>query len=375
MVTFSGWSAAGQRLTPVDDYLIHQTAAPLSEMGYGDRALGWNEHQWFGVMPRSADEPFVVTQLMLYPNAGVTGHLRAAAYVSHREQIHYFTFDRPLHDDRTNVSAGPLVHEWLEPGSRHRVTLAPNEHVGVSFDLILERRQETQLGPCMELLPGTKWTHTMQWLRVTRGEVRVGGSVYNATGFDVWRDHCWGNSPYSAGVQGENEPHICYAFGTIPLKDRTVEMAYHESNSGAVTASWARTVWDDGRVEYAQAVELDMHIDAATRKFTKLRWVLETEGRRDAFDLDPQLQGVILSDRDYGADLGPAWAERPEEEQGPVGRTWLVTDALRELPVTGMHASAFFRHDQGEEGTCFMEWMCGAHHPRAQNHPPEQQSR
>lgn len=347
-----------RHFTAMDDYLVHQTAGTVSEMGHGERAEGWNEHMWVALMPSQPGRPLVVFRWVLYPNAGASGYLRAAAHVNLGGRLHTLTVERPLAHDRGRIEAGPLAYDWVVPASEHRVALAANDGIDAELEAEIERRGDVQLGPDLELVTAQQWTHTLQWLRVKQGRVRVGGESFDLSDYTVWKDHCWGNMANESGLRGDDEPSYWYAWAALPLPDRTLELAASGPNTSETTRTWGKVVWDDGRAEWLEELGLEIAFDTTTRRFTHARWELTyATGEKSEITIDPHLHSAVFSERDYGADRGPEWAGELDTELRMEGQVWELPGTLADLPIRGWHAVSGFAVDGEPAGYGWLEWM------------------
>ncbi|MEV0067772.1 MULTISPECIES: hypothetical protein [unclassified Amycolatopsis] len=115
-------------LSPLDDYLIHQTPDPIRVMATGDpRAY---ERYWM-ICHDPTGEVMVATGGSFYPNLD-----RAEAYaiVNFRGRHTSVRSFRALGVDRADLRIGPIAPEIIRGLREWRYVLEPNEH-GISYDL------------------------------------------------------------------------------------------------------------------------------------------------------------------------------------------------------------------------------------------------
>jgi len=115
-------------LSPIDDFMIHQTADPIRIMMTSDpRAY---ERYWM-VCHDDSGEILVATGCSFYPNLD-----RAEAYaiVNHKGIHRTVRAFRRLGADRMDLRLGPIAPEILEGMRRWRYVLEPNDW-GVSFEI------------------------------------------------------------------------------------------------------------------------------------------------------------------------------------------------------------------------------------------------
>ena len=186
-------------ISPMDEYLAHQTSETIDHVATSDR--NFYDRYYFNCHP-SSDELFLITGLGQYPNLGVTD---AFVSVSVGDQHHVVRSSRELGHDRSDTSVGPLRVEIVEGLMKLRVICEPNEW-GVAFDMTF-----TGQVPAIE----EPKTFRRQYGRITsdvtryaqvgvwEGSLEVAGKQYAVTP-DTWkgaRDRSWG-----VRAVGEAEP-------------------------------------------------------------------------------------------------------------------------------------------------------------------------
>lgn len=115
-------------LSPIDDFMIHQTVDPIRIMMASDPKA--YERYWM-VCHDQAGEVLVATGCSFYPNLD-----RAEAYaiVNHKGIHRTVRAFRPLGVDRMDMRFGPIAPQVVEGLRQWRFVLEPNEW-GISFDL------------------------------------------------------------------------------------------------------------------------------------------------------------------------------------------------------------------------------------------------
>lgn len=187
-------------ISPMDDFLGHQTPETVDHVYTGDR--NFYDRYYFNCHP-CADDLFLITGMGQYPNLGVTD---AFVCISHGQTHSCVRASRELGSDRLNSVVGPLGVEVIEGLNKLRVWCDPNEW-GLSFDLVFEGSAEALEEPPTIRRTGTRLTeHTSRFAQVGtwQGNIEVGGQRHEVTR-DTWkgaRDHSWGVRPNV----GEPEP-------------------------------------------------------------------------------------------------------------------------------------------------------------------------
>ena len=116
-------------LSPMDDYLAHQTTDTFDRVFTSDR--NFFDRYYFNLHP-SSDELFMVTGIGQYPNLGVTD---AFVCISHGDTQYTVRASRELGSDRMDTQVGPFRIEVLEGLRKLRLTCDENEW-GVAFDVV-----------------------------------------------------------------------------------------------------------------------------------------------------------------------------------------------------------------------------------------------
>jgi hypothetical protein len=186
-------------ISPMDEYLAHQTSDTFDHVATSDR--NFYDRCYFNCHACS-DELFLVTGLGQYPNLGVTD---AFVTVSHADTHHVVRASRELGSNRLDTSVGPLRVQVLDGLMRVRVICEPNEW-GVAFDMTF-----TGTVPAIEEPKTFRREHGRVTSDVSRfaqvgvweGALSVAGRDYTVTP-ERWkgaRDRSWGVRPV-----GEAEP-------------------------------------------------------------------------------------------------------------------------------------------------------------------------
>ena len=184
---------AGMPISPMDEYLAHQTSETIDHVATSDR--NFYDRFYFNCHPCS-DELFLITGLGQYPNLGVTD---AFVSVSIGDEHHVVRSSRELGHDRSDTSVGPLGVEVLEGLQKLRVWCEPNEW-GLAFDLVFDGSV-----PALEEPKTFRRQHGRVTSDVTRfaqvgtwtGSLEVAGRTYDVDP-STWkgaRDRSWGVRP------------------------------------------------------------------------------------------------------------------------------------------------------------------------------------
>lgn len=180
-------------LSPLDDFMIHQTPDPVRVMWTGDpRAY---ERYWM-VSHDATGDTLVATGGSMYPNLD-----RAEAYaiVNHRGRHVAVRSFRPLGVDRADLRVGPIAPEIVRGLREWRYVLEPNEW-GISYDLtFLDTTRQVFREPLSDSAHGVPAgrrndvTAGFEGFGTVSGWVEVDGSrVEFGAGSSGTRDRHWG---------------------------------------------------------------------------------------------------------------------------------------------------------------------------------------
>jgi hypothetical protein len=114
-------------LTPYDEYPVHQTSGPFTEIPSTD--LGWDDGYFFGAYSAQA-EAFLFTGLRVSPNSDVVGAYAGLMHRGIQRTVRLSRIWRPDFD----VAVGPLHFDIVEPMHRFGLRLGPNPSA-LTFEL------------------------------------------------------------------------------------------------------------------------------------------------------------------------------------------------------------------------------------------------
>lgn len=205
-------------ITSLDDYLVHQTAEPVSQPAPSDR--NFYDRYWFNGFDQDGGFLFEAG-LGLYPNRRV---MDAHFSIAIGSRQHAFHASRRAPRERTEMQVGPLAITVVVPMQQIRLQLADNE-TGIACDLLFTARtaahQEPQnvLYEDVRLLMNTcRFTQFGRW----QGWVSVDGRRIAVDGQRCYgvRDKSWGVRPIGepeAGAPGlvNKEPAVYWSWAPV----------------------------------------------------------------------------------------------------------------------------------------------------------------
>jgi hypothetical protein len=258
-------------LHPLDEYPVHQTPLPMSQVGTSDK--NFYDRCYFNAHDRTGDV-FVITGLGSYVNLGV---IDAYATVKLGDVLHTVRLSGALGPDRMHQQVGPYRIEVLEPLQRVRLVCDADYH-GVGFDLTwegsfpaVEEEPHVISNGYRTILQSSRFAQMGSWT----GEVRAGGQTL-AVEPSTWlgsRDRSWGIRPVGdAEAPGRTAADAAAGGGGfwwlyVPLRfdEFQIIVIVQEKADGHRTLNDAKRVWADGRVEQLGWPRYDIRYRSGSR--------------------------------------------------------------------------------------------------------------
>ena len=224
-------------LTPLDDYLVHQTPETIDRVASSDR--NFYDRYYFNAHTLDGSA-FLVVAMGLYPNIGVIDAF--ATIVLDDKTQHIVRASRALGSDRMATKAGPIGVEVIEGLRRFRVYAEPNEH-GLEFDLTFTGATFPYEEPHFFRRAGNRVV--MDYTRLTQCGRWEGTITVAGRRFDVdpksWRgarDHSWGirpvggGEPQSAPAAGPGGNGFFWLWTPMQFADGSIMFTCSEDASG-----------------------------------------------------------------------------------------------------------------------------------------------
>ena len=320
-------------LTPLDDYLIHQTPETLDHVYSSDR----NFYDRYYFNAHSLDgSAFFVLAMGVYPNIGVIDAF-ATVVVDNKTQ-YIVRASRALGSDRANTTAGPIGVEVLEGLHSLRVWAEDNPH-GLTFDMTFEgvtfpyeephffRRQGNRV-----MMDYTRLTQNGRWT----GKMTVAGRTFDVTPDNWWgaRDHSWGirpvggGEPPSAPAPGQSQFGFFWIWTPVQFQDHCMMYTCSEDPDGTRWHSGAEVLHPyaaERQPEHLAVTGHDLVLVPGTRTFERGKLLM---ARRDGTPVTMTLEPKSTL---YMAGAGYAYygGWRHGQYHGPLaveGETWDLTD-------------------------------------------------
>ncbi len=189
MAIAAGVTGPAAVLTPYDEFPVHQSSRPFSELPSTD--LAWDDGYFFGVYS-ARERIFLFTGMRINANADVVGGYAGINHAGRQHTVRLSRIWRPDFD----TAIGPLSFRFVEPMREIHLSLADNPS-DLQFDLrwiaLAPPHEEAHHRAVNRSRPVTDQT------RYTQGGTAAGRIRFKDHAFDVapmqWfasRDHSWG---------------------------------------------------------------------------------------------------------------------------------------------------------------------------------------
>ena len=295
-------------LSPLDEYPIHQTHAPVTWPATSDR--NFYDRSYFNVLDRQG-RFMVLTGIGYYPRLGVKDAYFVVRRGDAQTAVH---LSDAIDDDRLNPHVGGYRLEVIEPLQELRLTLEPTE--GIAADLtwrglfpagleephsmLTDRRVTLQASRFAQL--GT-WEG---WIEVDDERLEVTRSESIAA-----RDRSWGIRPVGeAEVPGR--PDVAFRgmwwlYLPLAFDDFQLFLILQEDPDGHRSLYDCTRRWRDGRVEQLDGVRVEIDYEPGTRipRGARVEF-MNRAGEQSRLQVTSRLYAPIAFGSGYGGDS--SWA-------------------------------------------------------------------
>lgn len=359
------------KLSPLDEYPIHQTHAPVTWPATSDR--NFYDRSYFNVLDREG-RFMALTGIGYYPRLGVKDAYFVVRRGDTQTAVH---LSDAIDDDRLHPNVGGYALEVIEPLQELRLTLAPTE--GIAADLtwrglfpaameephsmLTDRRVTLQASRFAQL---GSWEG---WIEVDDERMEVTHSSSVAA-----RDRSWGIRPVGeADAPGRPDTAfrgMWWLYLPLAFDDYQLFLILQEDPDGHRSLYDCTRRWRDGRVEQLDGVRVDVDYRAGTRIPTGVHVeFMNRAGDRFRLDVESRLYAPIAFGSGYGGDS--SWAHGSWKGEGFTER---VSFDLTDPDV--MAGAAFSLIDHVGHAICteadgttregaglFEHGVIGPHHP------------
>jgi hypothetical protein len=356
--------AASAMLTPLDDYLAHQTPETFDRVVTGDR--NFYDRYYFNCHDLTG-ETFLVIAMGAYPNLGVIDAFATTVRRNTRQLA--LRASRALGSDRSRTVVGPIGVEVLEGLRRLRVWCEPNDW-GLSFDLTFEGVTFPFEEPHFLRRAGPRVV--MDYTRLTQCGRWSGALAIDGQRFDVQPEAWWGARDHSWGIRpvGDREAPAApvrdaprgffWNWSPLQFEDRCLMYTVSENHDGSrwhQAAAWLYPHGSEREQEPLQIVRHDLRLKPGTRLFDGGTVALRDEAARElSLTLEPlSLLHMAGAGYAYGGDL---WRHgQYHGELAVEGEAWDLTDAATVARLAGQNETVCRATVDGMTGYGILEFI------------------
>jgi hypothetical protein len=320
-------------ITPLDDYLVHQTPETVDHVNTSDR--NFYDRYYFGAHSLDGDA-YLMVAMGAYPNIGVIDAFATAVIEGNTQYI--VRASRELGSDRMNTKVGAIGVEIIEPLRKTHVYTEANDH-GLMFDMVFEGITEPFQEPHFLRRAGNRTV--MDYTRMTQngrwsGTFTAGGRTYKVDPSQWWgvRDHSWGirpvggGEPPSAPAPGAGPAGFYWVWSPTQFNDVCLMYTVSENPDGSRWHSAAELLYPrtSGRPpEPLTVLEHDFKLKSGTRLWERGSMKLaRPDGALVEITMTPK---TTLYMAGGGYSYAGGW--RHGQYHGPLvveGETWDLTD-------------------------------------------------
>jgi hypothetical protein len=366
-------------LSKLDDYPIHQTAAPIAHPASGDR--NHYDRYWFNGFDPGGDFYFGIGAAR-YPNLGI---LDCGLSIVRGGEQHSFHASRRAPREPTDVTVGPFAIDVVDPMRRIAVRLADND-TGITADLeftartacVEEGRQTVARTPRL-LMDVTRFAQFGRW----SGQITYDGRTVDIDGAPGVKDRSWGVRPVASpdpaiAPEPPQAAQIFFLWAPLHWDDRCTHFGVFENGHGRKwhTDGAILPVYDDAgaipgaedpATEVLAGVEHHLEYIPGTRRAGHARLELIHEGGAvETIALEP-----LLCFRMKGIGyMHPEWGHGHWKGELAVGGEMWKIDELDPMAFDNQHIQQVVRATSddparaGRTGIGVLEQLCFGPHAR-----------
>lgn len=345
-------------LNRLDDYPVHQTPEPLAHPATSD--ANFYDRTWYNGYAQDGSYYFAIG-MAVYPHLGI---LDCAFSVVRPEGLqHCFFASRRAPRERTEMSAGPMRLDVIEPMRRTLVTLDDNDS-GLACELLFSARSATiQEGRqtirhgTRRFMDATRFDQFGAWsgsLRTPEGDIQVSNRTCRAT-----KDRSWGIRPV-----GQQVPHgapsmpagFFFLWAPIFWSDHASHAIFFDGSRGEALFREALTTPlygieedmpepSDAEIEPMRRATHRVHYHANTRLAKRAEIdMTDLSGQRRSIELEPILR-FQMKGLGYGH---PKWRHGVWHDELALGSESFDPRSLDLLALENVHVQQVVRAKDGE---------------------------
>ncbi|MCS7276832.1 MAG: hypothetical protein NZ695_07460 [Dehalococcoidia bacterium] len=295
-------------LGKMDEYLVHQTVAPLAQVDSADPH--WQDRFYFNLHDDRGDL-LVITGMGAFPNrGGMEGYIFAV----HRGHHYTHFVSRALAADREEMTAGGLSFSIVEPMRRWRLQLAPAD-CPVGGQLLFEARCPAyEFGTIRWDRDGHTVVHQCHYTQSGRyvGALRVGEEVRE--GLIGMRDRSWGIRNIAAVDM--------WVWISAQMRDGCLTAWQWETAAGERIYCDGALVGEDGQIRRLVGLEHEVEMRPGERRPRRARLRFHLEGGEELETLAEEKASVYLGRQPL------SWSEDDDQARAQADAAALGYDQL-----------------------------------------------
>ncbi|MCF3937382.1 hypothetical protein L1892_03170 [Gordonia sp. GW1C4-4] len=296
------------KLSPLDEYPIHQTPTPVSWPATSDR--NFYDRSYFNVLDRGG-RFMALTGIGYYPRLGVKDAYFVVRHGDTQTAVH---LSDAIDDDRLNQHVNGYRLDVIEPLQQIHLTMDETEGIAADltwrgeFSAALERPHD-MLTDRRVTLQACRFAQLGSW----EGWIDVDGErlIVEHDASVASRDRSWGIRPV-----GEAEPGgrpdtsfrgMWWLYLPLAFDDYQLFLILQEDPDGHRSLYDCTRRWRDGRVEQLDGVRVSVHYTSGTRiPYGAHVEFQNRDGDRFQLDIESKLFAPIAFGAGYGGDA--TWA-------------------------------------------------------------------
>lgn len=355
-------------LTPLDDYPIHQTAAPIAHPATGDP--NHYDRFWFNGY---TEDYYFAAGMAVYPNRGIIDG--AFSLVHDGLQRSVFASGR-IPADRTQTRIGPLTIDVVEPLRVTRVR-ADARDLGIDADVTFTARTAVLEEPRQTMHSGTKLvmdsTRLTQW-GTWSGSIAANGTTLAIDSVYGTKDRSWGVRPVGTPVAGAPDltlPQIFFLWAPINWDDCCSHFLCFERDNGDRIVGSQAILPVIGRGDPTWGVEDTIqHLAGATHEVRWARGLRRSEGatlrlqRHDGGEERIELEPLLMFRMRGLGYTNPDWGHGVWHGELATGSEVFKVDELDNTEPANLHIQQVMRARWGDKvGLGVLEQIAVGEHP------------
>jgi hypothetical protein len=302
-------------LNPLDDYAVHQTAAPVDSPVSSDRHF--NDGYWFAFY---TEGHYAFMGMRMHPNNNVLDGY--AGIISGGEQ-RAVRFSRALRPNVNELEVGPFRIEIVEPLKIQRVRLAANDQ-GIEWDVQMTAYGLWTEDRALQHRHGVVLNDVLRYTGVCQpsGWVSIDGERQRVDDWYGARDHSWGirstmgpRTPLGGVLDEARDPRAIRIWIPFRCGDQVGFVHGHEDADGK-TLDFGGSIREGEREIEITGIRHDFEYHPGSRRLKAGRYtLLDVDGGEHDYEFEVVCEGV--HPQAFGYNQGWSDGANPGVWRGP----------------------------------------------------------